>query len=140
MKMGEFGTVSFSCSLERKIATSTQQAETYAAVGMAKDAVWLRQLFHELGFKIRGPTDLRTDNRGVYLQSTKQVNHATAKHFRIGQAYIRSLVDCGVLKFSEESSKKNESDMFTKGSMPTIQFAACKYQVMGPQDRPSNSE
>jgi hypothetical protein len=137
VKLGQFGAISFKCTLERKIATSTQQAETYAAVATAKDIVWLRQLLHEMGFKHDGPTILETDNQGVHLQSTKQVNHAAAKHFRIAQAYIRQLVDMGVLHCTHVKSKLNGADMFTKGTMATSDFGNCRLAVMGPQERPS---
>jgi hypothetical protein len=128
---GQYGTISFHCTLERKVATSTQPAETYAAVGLVKDTVWIRRLLHELGFKFSGPIAQRVDNRGVFLQSTKQVNHATAKHFRIGQAFIRSMVDTGILTFVNVGTKSNESDIFTKN---------CRHKIMGPQNRPSESE
>ena len=97
LTLGEYGAVSLHSTLERKIATSTQQAETYGAVGLVKDTVWMRRLLHELGFKFSDTITQRVDNRGVFLQSTKQVNHATAKHFRIGQAFIRSMVGTGIL-------------------------------------------
>ena len=67
-KLGEYSTVSYNCSLERKVCTSTQQAETYALVSMVKDTIWLRQLLHELGLTQKGPTTQRTDNQGVFAK------------------------------------------------------------------------
>jgi hypothetical protein len=140
LTFGQYGTISFHCTLERKVATSTQQAETYAAVGLVKDTVWMRSLLHELGFKFSGPIAQRVDNRGVFLQSTKQVNHATAKHFRIGQAFIRSMVEAGIVSFVNVGTKSNETDIFTKGTMSREDFINCRHRIMGPQDRPSESE
>ena len=136
-KVGEYGAVSYSCSLERKIATSTQQAETYALVSMVKDTIWLRQLLHELGVGPTKATRQRTDNRGVYLHSSKQVNHATAKHFRIGQAFIRSHHDNGVILVDKVTTKENAADIFTKGSIPAEAFFRCRLEIMGPQDSPA---
>ena len=132
--LGEYGTVSYNCSLERKICSSTQQAETYALASMVKDTIWLRQLTHELGFGQKEATRQWTDNRGAYLQSSKQVNHATAKHFRISQAFIRNTQDDGVIKVDKVDTKENGSDMFTKGSLSLHDFRKCCLKVMGPQD------
>jgi hypothetical protein len=134
-KLGEYGTVSYNCSLERKICSSTQQAETYALASMVKDTIWLRQLLHELGLTQKGPTTQRTDNQGVYLQSSKQVNHAAAKHFRISQALIRNAGDDDVIHVDKVGTKNNGSDIFTKASMPKDGFFKCRLSVMGPQDR-----
>jgi hypothetical protein len=138
-KLGEFGAVSFKCQLERKVASSTQQAETYALASMVKNTVWLRQLTHELGFSPMGPTRQYTDNRGVYLQSSKQVNHASAKHFRISQAYIRNHHDDGVIVVDKVPTGDNGSDIFTKGSIPRAAFVKCCLAIMGPQDNPGSA-
>ena len=135
-KFGEFGTVSYNCSLERKLATSTQQAETYALTSMIKDTIWLRQLLHELGLTQKGPTPQRTGNNGVYLQSSKQVNHAAAKHFRMSQAFIRNNHDDGIVRVDKVHTTKNESDMFTKASMAKDAYLKCRLATMGPQECP----
>ena len=128
--------MSYNCSLERKLATSTQQAETYALTSMIKDTIWLRQLLHELGLTQKGATPQRTDNNGVYLQSSKQVNHAAAKHFRISQAFIRNNHDDGIVRVDKVHTTKNESDMFTKASMAKDAYFKCRLATMGPQECP----
>ena len=92
LRIGEFGAVVTSCGLDKKISTSTGQAETYAMQSLVKDAVWARIFLGELGYAMEKPTPLRTDNDGVLKQSTKTINHASAKHYRIAQAYIREKV------------------------------------------------
>jgi hypothetical protein len=138
-KLGEYGAVSFHCTLERKVATSTQQAETYGLLSLVKDTIWLRQLTHELGFGPRAATRQRTDNQGVHLQSTKQVNHATAKHFRIAQAFIRNNSADGVIAVDKVGTKDNAADLFTKASIPAEQFFKCRLEIMGPQECPPNA-
>ena len=137
-KMGRFGTVSYNCSLDKKIHTATQAAETHALASMCKDTIWLRQLLHELGFKQGEATPQDTDNRGVYLQSTKQVNHAVAKHFRIAQAFIRNLSDRGVVTVGKVGTENNGSDMFTK-ALSKEPFFRHRLKTMGPQDCPGPS-
>jgi hypothetical protein len=135
-KFGQYGAVAYNCSLERKIASSTQQAETYAMASMVKSTIWLRQLTHELGMTPKGPTSQLTDNRGVYLQSSKQVNHATAKHFRIAQALIRNLQDDGIIKTGTVATQDNPADFFTKGSIPKVLFLKHRLAVMDPHESP----
>ena len=103
---------------------------------MIKDTIWLRQLLHELGVTPTNATHQCTDNQGVFLQSSKQVNHATAKHFRIAQAFIRSHHDNGVILVDKVSTKENAADIFTKGSIPAAAFFKCRLEIMGPQDNP----
>ena len=134
-KMGDYGAVSYNCSLERKIATSTQQAETYALASMIKDTIWLRQLLHELGCTQQAPTRQLTDNRGVYLQSTKQVNHATAKHFRISQAFIRGATDDAIVDVDKVDTRDNGADFFTK-ALTKEPFYKHRLSNMGPQECP----
>ncbi len=73
---------------------------------------WLRQFLHELWCTKRGPTWQLADNRGVYLHNTKQVNYATAKHFRISQAFIRGATDDGVVDFDKVGTHDNRADFF----------------------------
>lgn len=131
-KVGDFGPVAFHCGLERKICTSTGQAETYSIGGLGKQVVFLRHLFADLGAPMKKPTRCDTDNQGVHLQSTKCVNHATAKHYRITQAYIRQLGDDDVVKVNKVRTEDNASDIFTKPLNSPL-FIKHRYTIMGPQ-------
>ena len=132
VKLGEHGTISCYSSLERKISTSTGQAETYSLASMVKEVVWIRHLLYEIRQAQGKPTRTRTDNQGVKLQATKAVNHATAKHYRISQAYIRSKGDDGTVVVEKVSSEMNHSDFFTK-ALCTELFERHRDAVMGPQ-------
>jgi hypothetical protein len=57
-----------------------RSSETYAAGALVKEVVWQRHLARELGIEQVGPTESRSDNDGVFFQSTKAINHSTAKH------------------------------------------------------------
>ena len=133
--IGKYGAVLANCGLERKVCTSTGQAETYAMQSLMKDVEWLRRFLIELGFPMSAPTRLQVDNAGVLQQSTKVINHTAAKHYRIAQAYIRqaceswaTLVKCG--------SEENGSDIFTKALHSPL-FVRHQLTIMGPQTPPS---
>ena len=131
-KLGKSGAVMCSSSLEKKISTSTGQAETYAMQSLVKEVVWERHLLRELRFPQSNPTSLATDNAGVLKQSTKAVNHSTAKHYRIAQAYIRSMVNNKTIEVERVSTEDNAADLFTKAlHAPT--FLRHRATIMGPQ-------
>jgi hypothetical protein len=132
---GVGGTVSSSSKLERKIATSTGQAETYALVALTKEVVWLRHLLWDLGFPQSAPTPAYTDNDGVLSQATKAINHAAAKHYRLGQAYVRQLGKSKVIKVKGISTSDNAADIFTKALAAPL-FLKHRLTIMGPQAPP----
>jgi hypothetical protein len=136
-KLGEFGTILSGCGLDRKISTSTGQAETYAMQSLIKDVVWLRTLLTELSYPMPGPTPLFTDNDGVLKQSTKAVNHTSAKHYRIAQAYIRQNVLDLVVKVLGINTKDNGSDIYTK-ALHAPSFLIHQRTIMGPQSPPDD--
>ena len=135
-RLGRFGCISSSSFLERKICTSTGQAETYAYARLCREVIWERGMLHELGFPQPKPTQILTDNQGVLIQSEKSVNHSVAKHYRIAQAFIRQLVASGVVKGCDVRSGENCSDIGTKPLL-TEPFVRHRYTIMGPQ-KPSN--
>jgi histone deacetylase 1/2 len=137
-KLGEYGAVVCGSSLERKISTSTGQAETYSMQSMVKEVVWDRHLLRELRCPQVEPTVIETDNDGVFKQSTKAINHASAKHYRIAQAYIRSKVADQTVKVISVDTDKNPADFFTK-PLGTSAYERHRSAIMGPQQRPPSS-
>ena len=94
--------------------------------------VWARVFLDELGFPMRLATPLRTDNDGVLKQSTKTINHTTAKHYRIAQAYIREKVSNSTIVVLGEDTETNEADIFTKALLAPA-FLRHQATIMGPQ-------
>ena len=131
--LGKFGCISSSSFLERKICTSTGQAESYAYARLCKEVIWERNMLREMGFPQLMPTEIQTDNQGVLIQSEKSINHSVAKHYRIAQAFIRQLVASGVVKGSDVRSGDNSSDIGTKPLL-SEPFARHRLAIMGPQD------
>ena len=72
------------------------------------------------------------------MQATKAVNHATAKHFRITQAYVRCKSDDGSVSVSKVGTFDNHADFLTKPLCRTP-FERHRLAVMGPQRAPSSS-
>ena len=104
----------------------------YAAQSVVKELVWERHLLSELGFTQTKPTLLQTDNDGVLKQSTKSINHSTAKHYRIAQAYIRSMAENKTVTVERVDTAQNPADFFTKALHFPV-FKRHRATIMGPQ-------
>jgi hypothetical protein len=131
-KLGKYGAIVASNKLERKISTSIGQAETYAMVSLVKEMVWERHLLHELRHAQSGPTLVATYNDRVMKESTKAINHSGAKHYRIGQAYIRSNGEDNTVKVEGIDTADNPADIFTK-ALAVSALTRHRDTIMGPQ-------
>jgi hypothetical protein len=118
--------------LERKVASSTGHSETHAAHDAAEELVWLRHLASELGDCVDYASPLFSDNAGVVSQSTKQINHGSAKHYRVAQAAIRQYGDIDIIKICKVDSADNTADILTK-ALPRSLFHKHRARLMGPQ-------
>jgi hypothetical protein len=136
-QLGQYGNVSSASRLDRKISTSTGQAETYAFQELCKEIIWIRLLLYELGYGQLHPTPCFTDNDGVLIQATKAVNHAMAKHYRIAQAFIKMLTGTKEVEVRRVDSAENPSDTFTK-PLPQAAFDKHRLAIMGPQEAPGS--
>ena len=124
-RLGRFGCIS--SFLERKICTSTGQAENYACVRLCREVIW------ERGFPQLMPTQNFTDNQGVSTQSKYFANHSVAKHHHNARAFIRQLVCSGVVVGSDVRSGDNCSDIGVK-LLLTEPFVRHRHTVMhGPR-------
>ena len=69
------------------------------------------------------------DNDGVCLQAKNPINHSSAKHFRVSQAYIRML-DENTIDTTTIDTKLNPADIFTK-ALPSPLFIQHRIAAMG---------
>ena len=129
--LGKFGAVSCSSVLEKKVSTSTGQAETYALQSLVKEVV-CRHMLQDLKIPCAMPTIIVTDNDGVFKQSTKTINHTAAKHYRMAQACIRHKGEDHSIRVQQIDTKYNASDMMTKALHAPL-FNRHRYRIMGPQ-------
>jgi hypothetical protein len=132
LQVGELGAIACKSKLDRRVSTSVGQSETLATASMGKQVEYARHLFQELEQAQAGPTPVRVDNNGVFLQSTKQINHTEAKHYRLSQAYVRSLCAEGTMDVRKTSTAENHSDLFTK-ALARRPFTTHRDAIMGKQ-------
>ncbi len=98
--------------------------------------IWNRHLPNELGFAQTKATVADTDE-GVKNQSTKDIKHAGAKHYRIAQAMVRQLNVDEVIKTRHVGTEANYADMLTKALMANQPVRALQGQTDGTPDSSS---
>jgi len=108
------GAIVYRSKLQSTIATSSTEAELYAAVSAAKVAKYLRTVLAELGFAQEGPTILHEDNQAVInivnnSKPTSRARHVEIQFFAI-QEWRR--LEQVALKYID--TRINTSDAETK--------------------------
>jgi len=108
------GAIAYRSKLQATIATSSTEAELYAAVSAAKVAKYLRTVLFELGFPPSGPTILHEDNQAVInivnnSKPTSRARHVEIQFFAIQEWRRRKQVE---LKYID--TRINTADAETK--------------------------
>ena len=92
--------VTWAMRKQLSISTSTTEAEYVGLCNAAKEAVWLRNLFEDLG---RGQyaggehaVRIYSDNQGALRLTGNPEFHARSKHIDVQYHYVRKLKEAGV--------------------------------------------
>ena len=108
------GVVSWSSKKQPTVALSTVEAEYMAASNATKEAIWLRSLLEDLGFKQVAATIIYGDNQGCIALSRNPVAHSRAKHIDIRHHFIRERIANSEIDLRYCSTKEMLADIFTK--------------------------
>jgi len=108
------GTISWSSKQQSVVALSTCEAEYIACTHSARQIIWLRSLFSELGFPQNDATPLYCDNQGTVACSHDPHSHSRMKHMDIRIHFIRDCVNSGVIYVHHIPGAENSADLFTK--------------------------
>jgi len=96
------------------IATSTQMAEYIAAAEGAKEALWIRSLFHSLQLRGKEAIPHYIDNQAAIQLCKNPVLHKATKHIDIIYHKIRELAAVGVINIEYTESGEQRADALTK--------------------------
>ena len=96
------------------MSLSSTEAEFFAAMVAARDAVWLRDVLSDLGVELGGPTSIRSDNKSVIDLAMDAIAFKKTKHIMRAAFYLRDLQDRRFVFLSWVSGKTNPADLFTK--------------------------
>jgi hypothetical protein len=108
------GAISWSSRKQDVVATSTCEAEYIAACNATKEALWLRQVLLEVGFKQAKATTIGADNQGAIILSEQQSNHDRSKHIDVKYHLTREQVARGNIHLTYVRSCDNVADILTK--------------------------
>jgi hypothetical protein len=114
--------ISYSSKKQSLVAQSTMEAETVALSHAAKEALWLRQLCHDLdvfGLDQESPATpsismINSDSESALKAVKNPVFHARTKHFDMRHHFIRDVVAKGELSVGHIPGDQNPADIFTK--------------------------
>ncbi len=96
------GSLSWLSKKQATVALLTAEPEYVALSSATQEAVWLRCLFEELGFKSEKSMVVYEDNQGAIAIAKNPVAHSRTKHIEIKYHYIREAVRDGTIEPTEE--------------------------------------
>jgi hypothetical protein len=108
------GAISWSSRKQGSVATSTAEAEYVAAAMAAREALWLRQLLHEMHQSQKAAMPIYIDNQAAIVHLTNPMTTPKSKHIDIAFHFVRDHIYKGHLVFIFISTKHQVADVFTK--------------------------
>jgi hypothetical protein len=108
------GAVLWSSRAQSTVALSSTEAEYMALCDCARQVLWVRSLFAELGFK-PGKLPICADNQGSIFIASNAVTEQRSKHIDIQYHFICDHVNKRISLYYIEGSE-NSADMLTKNS------------------------
>jgi hypothetical protein len=113
--------VSWSSKRQPVVSRSSAEAKYRVVANGVAEAVWLRQLLHELHSLLAMSTLVFCDNVSAVYLSTNLVQHQRTKHVEIDLHFVRERVACGAVRVLHVSTTSQFVDVFTKG-LPSVVF------------------
>lgn len=107
------------------VALSTAEAEYIAASYATREAVWVRNFFHEIGRPFSShPLQIFVDNQAAIKMSANPVYQSKTKHIDLAVHHIRDQFKAGNVSFTYTPGSDNVADIFTK-PLPPILHSKC---------------
>jgi hypothetical protein len=108
------GVVTWASKKLPQVALSSAEAE-YKALGEGvKDAIWLKQLYTELGLDSSPTTMVYCDNTASIQISKNPVQHNKTRHFKLAWHFVRQVQKAGEILVEFVSTKLQDADVLTK--------------------------
>jgi hypothetical protein len=108
------GPIAWSSKQQLTVAASSCEAEYVACAHCAREVIWLRALFGELGFTQTDASSLLCDNKGAVACTHDPHSHSRMKHIDITEHFIRDCVNRGVIDVQHVPGIQNPADLLTK--------------------------
>ena len=108
------GPLTWSSKQQVVVALSSCKAEYLACSHCARQVLWLRSLFHELGYPQHQPTPLYCDNQGTVTCTHDPQSHSRMKHIDIHAHFIRDSVNRRLVDVHHIPGTQNPADLLTR--------------------------
>ena len=95
------------------MALSTTEAEYIALAEAVKEALWLKGILEELGFK-QEQVVVHCDSQSAIHLSKNIVFHERTKHIDVKLHFLRDIVAKGMVKVNKIATEINPADIMTK--------------------------
>ena len=113
--------VSWASKRQPTVALSTTEAEYMALTQATKEAIWLRNLMHDLQQPDQGPTTIFEDNQACIAIANNPVHHSRTKHIDVQHHFVRERISLGDVKLEYCSTDLMLADTLTK-ALPSPAF------------------
>ena len=122
--------ITWNSRLQPTVAASTTKAEYQSCTAAAREALWLRSLFFDLGISISGPVRIACDNQGALSLLKNPLGSARAKHIDVLHHFARERVARNEISFEYVSTELMVADSLTK-HLPFPKFEFCRSGMLG---------
>ena len=109
------------------VALSSTEAEYMALTHAGKEAMWLRRLSLELGFKLDA-VKIGCDNQGAIYLAKNPAFHSRSKHIDIQYHFIRQKVEERLVLLKKVDTLVNAADFLTK-AVSLAKFTWCVDEI-----------
>ncbi len=106
--------ITWNSKWQRNILQSTTETEYVGLNEATREAVWLRNLYEELGFRQTKPTTVYGDNQGSLAVAVNPQFHKRTKHFQVKMFYVREQIQNKTIKTEYCPTAEMTADIFTK--------------------------
>jgi len=105
----------FAKSKKMKLVTlSSTESEYVALCEATREAIWLRRLLGEIGFKQKDPTLIWQDNKSTIDMVNGHRNFQSSKHINPKYHYTGEMVDIGEIRLEHKDTEDMIADVLTK--------------------------
>lgn len=107
--------ITWASKLQRTVSTSTTEAEYLALLYNAKEAIWIAELLHQIGYTNKVEClNIYCDNKAAIELTKNPVFHARTKHVDVAAHFVRELVEDNRITVSYVNTKLQLADCLTK--------------------------
>ncbi|GAA0145518.1 transmembrane signal receptor [Lithospermum erythrorhizon] len=108
------GAVAWTSKKQPIVSLSTTEAEFIAAVVCTCQAIWMKRIFKELGYKGTECINIKCDNSSTIKLSKNPVMHGRSKHIDVRYHFLRDLTKEGAIELVHCGSSLQVADIMTK--------------------------